>query len=167
MKRETDDDGLLKDVFGEAAPASLREAMLGQSLRLVRRRRRTRLAGRAAALAVLLGLAVVLIRQTAPRRPVVLSKAAPAKAGQSYTLVRSRPLLAAAMITTKPLSAGPSAAAAAVRIVRTEPGNFRAINDDELLSLISPRPCALIRVGPHLEKLVFVNPDDEKGFPVN
>jgi hypothetical protein len=98
MKRESDDDALLKDVFGEAAPASLRETMLGESLRMVRRRYRSRRLGRAAALLVVLGLAVVLIRPSTPRRPDVLSQATPAKAKKSYTLVRSRPLLAAAMV---------------------------------------------------------------------
>jgi hypothetical protein len=168
MKRKTDDDALLKDVFGEAASVSLREAMLGESLRTVRRRHRHQRLGRAAALFVVLGLAIVLIQQSTPRRPDVLSKAVPANVEKSYTLVRSRPLLASAMITTRPLSSGQFiGATAAAHIVRTRPNSFRVINDDELLSLISPRPCALIQVGPNLEKLVFVNPDDAKGFPMN
>lgn len=168
MKLESDDDALLKDVFGEAAPASLREAMLGESLRMVRRRHKIRRLGRAAALLAVLGLAVVLIQQSAPRRPDVLSGATPAKVEKTYTLVRSQPLLAAAMVTTRPLSSGQFIGATVVAgIVRTRQDNFRVINDDELLALLSPRPCALIQVGPNLEKLVFVNPDDAKGFRMN
>ncbi len=169
MKRESEDDALLKDVFSEGAPAGFREAMLGENLRAVRRRRhRTRRLGHAAALLVLAGLAVVLIRQSAPRRPDVLAKATPAMAETSYTLVRSQPLLASALVTTKPLSSGQFIGAAEfVGIVRTSPNYYRVINDDELLALLSPRPCALIQVSPNLEKLVFVNPDDAKGFPVN
>ncbi|HUD45363.1 MAG TPA: hypothetical protein VMR33_00965 [Candidatus Baltobacteraceae bacterium] len=168
MKRESDEDALLKDVFGEAAPASFREAMLGESLRVVRRCYRTRRVGRAAALLVLLGLVVVLSRHSTSRRPDVLSKAATVKVEKSYTLVRSQPLPVAATVTTRPLLSGQFIGATVFAgIVRTRPDGFRAINDDELLALLSPRPCALIQVGPNVEKLVFVNPDDAKGFPVN
>jgi hypothetical protein len=168
VKRESDDDALLKDVFGEAAPASLREVMLGESLRMVRRRYRTRRLGRAAALLVVLGLAVVLLLQSTLRRQDVLSNATPAKVEKSYTLVRNRALLAAAMVTTRPLSSGQFIGATVfARIVRTRLDSFRVINDDELLALLAPRPCALIQIGPNLEKLVLVNPDDAKGFPVN
>ena len=41
------------------------------------------------------------------------------------------------------------------------------INDDELLALVASRPAALVRLGPHSEQLFFVNPEDEKGFPVD
>ena len=168
MKRESDDEALLRDVFGEAAPASLRDAMLGESLRVVRRRHKIRRVGRVTALLVVLGLAVVLFRQSTPRRPDVLSKATPAMVEKSYTPVRSQPLPAAALVTTRPLSSGQFIGAAVLAgIVRTRPDSFRVINDDELLALLSPRPCALIQVGPNLEKLVFVNPEDAKGFPVN
>jgi len=165
VKRLSDDDALLKDVFGEAAPASIREAMLGESLRMVRRRCRTRRLGGAAAWLIVLGLTVVLLRQNTPRHLEVLSR--PAMAEKSYTLVRSHPLLAAAVVTTRPLSSGQFVGAAAFAgIVRTKPGGFHVINDDELLALLSPRPCALIQVAPNSEKLVFVNPDDANGFPI-
>jgi hypothetical protein len=52
-------------------------------------------------------------------------------------------------------------------MIHTGSGNFRVNNDDELLTLVSPRPAALVRLGPHSEQLVFANPADEKGFPVN
>jgi len=168
VKRENDDEGLLRDVFGEAAPASLREAMLGESLRMVRHRHKIRRVGRATAWLVALGLAVVLIRQSASRHPDVFSKATPAMVGRSYTLVRSQPLLPAAMVATRPLSSGQFIGATVFAgIVRTRPDGFRVINDDELLALLSPRPCALIQVGPNSERLVFVNPDDANGLPVN
>jgi len=41
------------------------------------------------------------------------------------------------------------------------------IDDDELLSLVGSRPAALVRLGPDTEELVFVNPEDWKGFPLN
>jgi len=168
VNRESENEGLLKDVFGEAAPADLREAMLGESVRLVRRRHSTRRLGGAAAVLVSLVLAAVLIRQSIPRRSEVLSSTKPAKAEKSYTLVLSQPLPSAAMITTRPLSSGQFIGATMFAgIVPTRPDAFRVINDTELRALLSPRPCALIQVGTNLEELVFLNPDDAKGFPVN
>jgi hypothetical protein len=41
------------------------------------------------------------------------------------------------------------------------------INDDELLALLADKPAILIRTGPHSEELVFANPEDQKGFPLN
>jgi hypothetical protein len=168
VKRENDDEALLRDVFGEAAPANLREAMLGESLRMVRRRHKIRRVERATAWLAVLALAVVLIRQTTPRRPDVLSKATSVEVEKSYTQVHSQPLAGVAIVTTRPLSSGQFIGATVfVGIVRTRAHNFRVINDDELLGLLSPRPCALIQIGPNAEKLVFVNPADANGFPVN
>src|SRR5271170_7775969 len=105
--------------------------MLGESLRTVRRRHRNRRLGRAAALLVVLGLAVVVIRQSTPRRPDFLSKATPAKVENGYTLVRSQPLPAAAMVTTRRLSSGQFIGTTEFAgIVRTRSDCFRVINDD-------------------------------------
>jgi len=41
------------------------------------------------------------------------------------------------------------------------------INDDELLALVASHPAVLIRTGPHSEELVFANPKDQSGFPLN
>ncbi len=169
MKPENEDDALLKDVFGEAAPPSLRDSMLGESLRAVRRQRRNRRLGRAGALLAVLGLGLAaLLRQSMPRHQNILTKASPAKVEQSYTLVRSQSLPATAIVTTKPMSSGQFIGAETFAgIVRTRSNSFRTISDDELLALLSPHPCALVRIGPNSEKLVFVNPDDAKGFPLN
>jgi hypothetical protein len=58
---------------------------------------------------------------------------------------------------------------ASVDVVRTTPssGGFRRLNDDELLALVAPRPAALVRVGPDSSKLIFLDPDDQKDFPLN
>jgi hypothetical protein len=88
----------------------------------------------------------------------------------SYRLVHTQPLPASAIVTTKPL-APPLliASAATVEPVRTSAmsGDFRVITDDQLLALVARRPAALIRLGPQLQELVFANPEDEKGFPMN
>ena len=167
MNHEPDNGPLLDDVLAEAAPPDFRKALLDQTLCLARRRRRRRQTRRAAALFVALGLITVLVWQSSPRRPVAPMPMINAKV-KSYQSVRTQPLPAGAIVATRPFSAGRFVASAAtVETVQTTAGNFRALNDDDLLALIGPRPAALVRVGPHSEELVFVNPADEKGFPVN
>ena len=167
MNREPDSERLLNDVLSEAAPADFRKALLDQTLCLARRRRRWRQTRRAAALFVALGLITVLVWQSSPRRPVAPMPMINAKV-KSYQSVRTQPLPAGAIVATRPLPPDRLVASiATVEMVQTTAGNFRALNDDALLALIGPRPAALVRLGPHSEELVFVNPADEKGFPVN
>lgn len=167
MKPESDNEPLLDAVFSEAAPAEFRDAVLGETLRLVRRRRRWRQARRPAVLVVAGGLLLVLVWQNLPRRVVPPPTVAKAEV-KNYQLVRTQPFPAGAMVVTRPLASDRLVASVAtVETVQTTTGNFRALNDDELLTLIAPRPAALVRIGPHSEELVFVNPADAKGFPVN
>jgi hypothetical protein len=167
MNHEADNERLLADVFSEAAPAGFREALLGETLRLTHRRRRWRQTRRTAALLVVLGLLAVLVRQNFPTHLLAPMPVAKAKV-KSYELVRTQPLSAGAIVVTRPLSADRLVASVATaEMIQTGSGNFRVINDDELLTLVSPRPAALVRLGPHSEQLVFANPADEKGFPVN
>lgn len=169
MNRPTDNEHLLDDVLSEAAPADFRETLLGETLRLAGRRRRWRQTRRAAALLVALGLLAGLVWQNQPQPPATLPPVAKAGA-KSYQLIRTESLPINAMVTTQPLAAGQLVASAEpVGVIETKTGcgGFRVINDDELLTLVSPRPAALVRLGPHSEQLVFANPADEKGFPVN
>jgi hypothetical protein len=167
MNHEPDHEQLLADVLAEGAPAGFREAMLGETLRLARRRRRWRQTRRAATWLVMLGLLAVLVRQNFPPQTLVPTPAAEAKS-KGYEPVQTRPLPVGMTVVTRPLSAEQMVASAGtVETVQTRDGDYRLINDDELLALVASRPAGLIRTGPHSERLVFANPDDEKGFPVN
>ena len=168
MNRKADNEQMLADVLAEASPADFRGAMLGQTLRLVRRRRRWRQTRRAAALLVALGICGVFIWQkNLPLWPIASAPAAKA-VGKSYHLVQTRPLPAGALVATRPLISGHVVASAAtVELVQTRSRNYRVLNDDELLALVGRRPAILIRTGPNSEQLVFANPEDEKGFPLN
>jgi len=167
MNHEPDNEQLLADVLAEAAPADFREALLGETLRLAHRRRRWRQTRRAAALLAALGLLAVLVRQNFPTPPLAPKPVTKAKVN-SYELVCTQPLSAGAMVVTRPLSTGQLVASGATtKMVQTSSGNFRVIDDDELLALVASRPAALVRLGPHSERLIFADPDDERGFPVN
>lgn len=170
MENKADNGQLLNDVLTEAAPPNFRDAMLGETLRLIRRRRRWRATRRAAALLVMLALCGIFIWQkNLPQKPVASTSATPAKATEkSYTLVETQPLPAEAIVTTQPVATGQFiASTASVEVVQTRAGNYRVINDDELLALVASHPAVLIRTGPHSEELVFANPKDQKGFPLN
>jgi hypothetical protein len=167
MNHEPDNEQLLADVLAEAAPADFREGLLGETLRLACRRRRWRQTRRTAALLVALGLLGVLVRQNFqphPLAPVTVTKVKV----KSYELVRTQPLSAGAIVVTRPLSADRLVASVATtEKIQTGSGNFRVINDDELLALVASRTAALVRLGPHSERLIFANPDDERGFPID
>jgi hypothetical protein len=167
MNHEPDNEQLLADVLAEAAPADFRETMLGVTLRLAHRRRRRRQTRRVTVWLVALGLLAVLVRQNFPAHPLAPVPVAKAKV-KSYELVRTQPLSAGAIVVTRSLSANQLVASVATtEMVQTGNGSFRVINDDELLALVASRPAALVRLGPHSEQLVFANPGDERGFPVN
>lgn len=161
---------LLNDVLAEAAPADFRDTLLSETLRVVRRRCRWRQTRRAMALLAVLALCGIFIRQdNLPQMPVVPAPALATKTmGKSYTLVETQPLPASDIVTTQPLASHQLvASSAAVKMVQTRSGNYRVINDDELLALVASHPAVLIRTGPHSEELVFVNPADAKGFPLD
>lgn len=163
-----DANNLLNDVLAEAAPADLRDAMLAETLRFVRRRRQIRRVRPAAGVLALTSLLVILITQRSAKPPLVSTPPTKQVEQQSYTLIRTQPFAASALVSTKGFSAtGLAASVPKVVEVATISGGFRLINDDELLSLLADKPAVLIRTGPHSEELVFANPEDQNGFPLN
>jgi len=165
MTHPTDNDPLLAEVLAEATPSDFREALLGEMLLLAQHRRRTRHIQRTAAGLAALALLVALVWWNLPRRStVVIPQVA------RFEIVRTQSLPAAALVTTQPLPSDQIiASVGGVEMVTTATAGekIHVINDDELLALVAPRPAALVRLGPHSAELVFVNPNDQDGFPVN
>jgi hypothetical protein len=165
MKRDADNEQLLNDVLGEGAPEGFREAMLGEAIRLAggrRRLRRMRRAGVAAVTVLMAALVMVLISERSGKQTEVARQTKPREVQKSYVLVHTEALPSSAIITTQPLVRKELLASGKVGIVDTTTGNFRFINDEELLGLLGPRPAVLIRTGPNSEELVFANPEDQK-----
>ena len=168
MNRNNDKEPLLTDVLAEDLPADFRDAMLGETLRRVRRHRRWRQTRRAAALLVSLGLCAIFVWQKILPRPLISLSPAAKTLEKNYRLVQTQPLPASAIVATQPLAAGQFIASAeTVGVVQTGSGNYRALNDAELMALVASHPALLIRTGPQSEELVFANPEDQKGFPLN
>jgi hypothetical protein len=168
MNERTDNQNLLAEVLAEASPADFRAAMLAESLRLARRRRQFRQARCAVGVLTAASLLAVLVMQQFSKSPVVSRPRAKIIGKQSYDLVRTLPMPASALVSTRSFSAtGFALSIPKVVEVATTSGGFRLINDDELLALLADKPAVLIRTGPHSEELVFANPEDQNFFPLN
>ena len=165
MTRRIDNERLLADVIAGESDVAFHEALLGETLRLARRRRRFRQAQRGAAVvAVLVGLAALVWQNFSPR--VVT----PRMDKGSYAIIRTQPLPAAAIVTTQPLVADLLVASVTtVNVVETLPdsGLFREIGDDELLAMVAPKVAALVRLGPHTAELVVLEPSGQDASPPN
>ncbi|HVO33831.1 MAG TPA: hypothetical protein VMU17_07935 [Elusimicrobiota bacterium] len=155
---------MLTDVLAEAEPAGFRAALLGETLLLAARRRRVRHIGHASgALAILCVLGTLVWQFMPPGHGILAAKST------DCAIVRTETLPPSSIIHTQPFAADHTVVSvASVDIVHTTPnsGKFHKINDDELLALVV-RPAALVRVGPQSAKLIFLNPEDQKDFPLN
>ncbi|HTY88249.1 MAG TPA: hypothetical protein VMB80_12350 [Candidatus Acidoferrum sp.] len=163
MRLPADHERLLAEVLSD--DAGFREALLAETVRLARRRRRFR-RGRLAtvALAALLCLAAFIWHSLPPRavtREMGVDRCA---------IVRTQPLPSSALVSTQPQpSKRLIASIATAKVIETtaDSGRFQEIGDDALLALAAPKPAVLVRLGPGREELVFANSDDKKGFPLD
>jgi len=161
MNHSPDHRRLLADVLAGTSPAGFREALLGETLRLARRRRQWRQVQRGAAVMAALALVAGGVWWK-------LSGPAKAKLATGCLVVRTQPLSPAQIVTSQPLAANQHVASiSCANVVLTASGGFREIGDDELLALAAPQVAALVRRGPHEAELIFVKPSDEAPGPQN
>jgi hypothetical protein len=150
-----DNERLLMEVLAEGSDPRLREALLAQSLQLVRRQRKFRQARRVTSvMAGFIGL-LLLVSRFVPLAP----NGSPPSA-KPYNLVRSQPLPANALVQTTPhflpdfIS---SKKQVAIVVTSSTVHGFRDLDDDQLLELAAPSSVVLVRHGPHEAQLVFVD----------
>jgi hypothetical protein len=167
MNHRTDNKELLEHVLSESTPAEFREVLLAETLRQASRRRYWRRGRHLAAVVAVLGLAgVFTLKHLRPRStnpPQIV-------AGKPYQLVRTQALPTDAIITTRtfdPNRVVLTTATAGVIETHLAENGLRIIDDDELLSLVASRPVALVKMNGDVEQLIFVNPEDANGFPLN
>ena len=160
MPRPPDHDPLLADVLAEAEPADFRAALLGETLRLARRRRIGRRVRRSALVAtIVLGAVTLGLWKNPPSSPAPAA-VLPASPASAYTLIRSQIFPEAARVATQPFQPDRIVSSfAGVVTIRTPMADrfVRLIDDDELLALASPRPAALVRIGPATQELIFAD----------
>jgi len=163
MKPESVQHSLLTDVLAENAPADFERALLDDTLRAVRRRRRLRRSSRGLAVAgVLAAIGLTIWNALPPLAPLYLVR-------PSLRIVNSQALPPSMVIGTKPGSVVVVTSSLATVLV-VETGSiqdpFKEINDEQLLALVGGRPAALVRQGPNQAELLFLNPEDTNGFRI-
>lgn len=165
MTQRSEKERLLSDVLAEGEPSGSRAGLLTDLLGQVRRRRRIRNAGRAA---VTLFIAALIIFPFW-KRPI-LAPASPPPVQGHIEVVTTQPLPAAALVRTSRLAdelvIGSVAMTATIVTVKGI-GNFRVIDDAELFALLGSHPAALVHGPAGTAQLIFVNPHEQYGFPVN
>lgn len=166
MADRPDQQKLLDDVLAESSPPDFRAALLGETLRLARRRRRWRQTRSAASVLVVVALTLLFALENQPRKMDAPRPLAKTPSIQSYQLVVTRPLSAGKVIATSEFSPVKLVSSALlVTEIATTHDSFHRVNDEQLLALFGPRPPLLIRTGPDSEELLFAGIGDQKISP--
>ncbi len=158
MKRPT--KRLLDDLLEESAPPAFRAALMAETLRQARRRKVVRRASFAGG-CVIAGVALVFALWR-PRETTV----APREIRRpDLIVVQSQPLNPARIVRTQPgANTTVVSSTAGFTLVETRVSEriYAEIDDQQLLTLLSGKPVALVRQGPNRAELIFLNPEDEK-----
>ena len=165
MKPTPDHERLLTDVLAEDISGYSRESLLEKTLLLAKQRRHVRVLRRGAGILAILGVISIFIWESPRTAPAPVSVKPP-----SFVLIRTQSLPANATVRTQQLSANTLVASyPSAKIVHTDVHGegLRLLNDRELLALVDSRPVVLVRRGPGAAELIFANPADQNGFPVN
>ena len=164
MKNQEPSEQLLSDIFSDAISPAFRSALLSETLRLARRKRRARSVVKGVTATVAIGIMAILGGRF---RTLTPGLAVPSTA--NFHLVETQPLARSYIVTTRPFAANCVIETVAFSgQVQTEKTHllFRLIDDRELLALAGAGRAALIRVGPEAQELIFVKPDDANEFQV-
>jgi len=155
---------LLSDVLAEESDTAFREALLHQTLHIVRRKRRFRKARQIAyASLMVVGLALISFHSLVSKRPKSERLEPP------YLLVTTQPLSDDAVFSTSRDNAiSVVSSSPTVQLIATTGGSefLHKVDDDELLALL-PSPALLVRHGPHLAEVVFASPDTQAAHSPN
>ncbi len=173
MNQQSDPERLLKDILSEGLSGEFRQALLGESLRLARQRRRVGHARRAAMALAVLAVFAGLLWRILPTSPVTAEKAQTTtplvrnSALPPTQLVSTRRLAGGEIVTSQPLPAEKLLTTMSATLFLSPTaadGQIRFIDDSELLALVGSKPVALMRRGPHAAELVFINRADRELF---
>ena len=161
MRNSSDRDDLLNDVLEEVAPPAFRAQVFQEALEEVRFRKRLVQFRRGALVLACVAIMVVLGAKFVPfEGSRSLGKINP-------LIIHSRLLTAQMLISSRPDTVDVvTTANASVTLVQSSAGTYSILGDDQLLALLAGRPAVLVRRGVFDAELVFVNPADRDGFPV-
>lgn len=159
-----DKDTLLRDIFSEPLPPAFEAALLADTMRRARRKRRNRQLGKSTALLLFVSLAIASAwKLRAPKSP---THEVPTMAANPCPVISTVPLPPSAFVVTNTFPRMESIGSRTfVTTISTtdQPRPFRVIDDAQLLALAQPRQALLIRLSPDEQTLIF--PADEPPAP--
>ena len=160
MKPPFNHNPLLDDVLTEGA--EFRDELLERTLERVRRSKRVRQLNQTLlALTLSAGLLLMAWKAYFPSSHSVNSEL------PALEVVTSHALAPSMIVGTEPGAVSLiSSSDADLAVVHSRLGEVSEINDQELLALFTGRPVALVREASGRAELLFLDPDDAQGFPV-
>jgi hypothetical protein len=155
MKKTT--EPLIDDLLEDSVSPEFRVALLDKTLQSARQRKRMRRFSLVLGTATFVG--IIALTFFAMRGPTTV----PDQIRESDSSVaNSQPSSPLQIVSTKLDSAS-----ALVIVQTTETARPKEINDKQFLALLSDKQVALVRQGADKADLIFLNSEDEKGFPVH
>jgi hypothetical protein len=157
---------LLDDLLEDSASPEFRAALMDKTLQSARQRRRVRRFNLTLGAAVLAGIFAFTyqeIREPAAslnQTSLPILSAAPAQALNPKQVVSTK------LDSFKNVAVSDSSDSTLMVVQTSDADQPKEINDKELLALVADKPVALIHQGPHQSELIFLNPKDENGLPV-
>ena len=163
MNDRSDQQRLLDDVLAESSPSDFRATLLGESLRLARRRRRWQQSRWAVSVLGVLFFAAWLAWRNWPEKVSTVRMLAKTPEAKSYQLVETQPLPAGTTVATGEFTGVKVISSeATITQIATSSDAVRFIDDAQLLALAGPGTAILVRTGPDSEELVFATSSSSK-----
>jgi hypothetical protein len=156
---------LLDDMLADSMSPEFRATLMAKTLQSARRRKHVRRLNLTLSAISIAGIFTFALKEMS------VPKTASNPIRQSISNVASSPLIAVRIVGTKPNSfkmavVSDSSHSTFTVVQTTATDRPKEINDKELLALAGDKPVALIHQGAHKAELIFLNPKDERGFPV-
>jgi hypothetical protein len=155
---------LLDDLLEDVASREFRASVLDQTLRAARQRKRVRQQNIALIAAACVAIFAFILWKA--REPLIVLN--PAQRPVS-TIVRSKTLNPPQVVRAKlggvEMVSSSASTFTPVETRASEPF-YTEIDDAQLFALLVGKPVALVHRGPNQGQLIFLNPEVEKGFPI-
>jgi|HubBroStandDraft_1064217.scaffolds.fasta_scaffold139088_2 hypothetical protein len=164
MKRPTKQ--LLDDLLEDAAPPEFRAALLDKTLHSARQRKRTRRLSLTLSALVLAGLFTFSFQEMRTTKPTPNKIHQPILSAAPMQTLNPVRVVSTKLDSFKYVTVSDSSDSTFVVVQTSELDRPKEINDKELLALAADKPVALIHQGLHRSELIFLNPKDKNGFPI-